>query len=131
MTLCENCDSEVKRRLHCACGFKVCTVCVVECFNGHCVKCKKCARYADHLPPDAPDWPKQKRVRRRLPPKLTAKRRQELTRELAKVKDGIDKAYWAFVHEKRGKPPALAVPHLYRRRTEIEQALTTGRERKP
>lgn len=46
-----------------------------------------------------------------------------LERELAEVQSGIDRAYWTFTRTKRGKPPVLVVPELYKRRREILAAL--------
>lgn len=49
--------------------------------------------------------------------------RESLLAELREVQGGIDKAYWTYTRTARGKPPPLTVPHLYRRRSEIMQAL--------
>jgi hypothetical protein len=51
------------------------------------------------------------------------KRRAELLRELAALKDEIDKFYWTFTRCARGRPPVLVRPDLYERRAAVEREL--------
>jgi hypothetical protein len=55
---------------------------------------------------------------------------EALRAELARVEAEIDAAYWAFTRQARAKPPALAVPHAYARRAEIQRLLRGTRKRR-
>jgi hypothetical protein len=56
-------------------------------------------------------------------PVLDTEQRAALLNELRQCRDGIDAAYWIFSRTAQGQPPCLAVPHLYKRKLEIETAL--------
>lgn len=52
---------------------------------------------------------------------------KKLEAERDSITSQIDKAYWTFTRTKRGKPPAITHPHLYKRRNEIEDEIKTLR----
>ncbi len=54
---------------------------------------------------------------------MSPEQRAELEAELAQVDAKIDAAYWAFTRQARAKPPVLAVPAAYQRRSELHRLL--------